>query len=844
MVPDFYTNVVKYGNNILYRGIKDGRRVNLKISYQPTLYIPSKTESIWKTLEGHNLEPITFPNIKDASDFVRQYNGVKNFNIYGNTNYAYAWLAENFHGIVDWDKDYIKISSMDIETGSENGFPDPKKAIEPITAITIADMGGAINVFGVGSYDVIGEEHYHKCRDEIDLCERFIQFWMDNYPDILTGWNCIPCNQFVWGESKITKISELSVGDNLWGRDVLKISPVSKKGLYEIFTPLTNKTPALLASGDHKIPVRSLLKGKYSDLSCNRKTNIINRILTVESIMDDDIYDNYIELPIHENKNIKNERYTNSQLYLAGLVYTDGSARVYKNEIKSFRIYQSDYDMLSDICSRYDTSSIYGPWKGCYNISFNIRELGECCELIYDDMCKKKLDIELLSRLSYEQFIYFMSGMLDGDGYISSGCISFCNYNNDIMTVHHLLLWNGILSSVSGNGLSIKDLQPSDFMLLKMKRWSKFHNACIKRKNTSSNNIKYRLDGDSYFVKITSVKKCGESVDMMDIETTDNLFVSNGYVVHNCRFFDIPYLYNRITSLLGVKIANKLSPWDMVKEKKTFQRLTGKEQTSYDLVGVAHLDYLELYKNFAKNGKSQENYQLNTIVSAELGDSKISYEEYDNLHQLYKRNHQKFIEYNVKDSTLILRLEDKLKLIELALTLAYDTKSMYEDVFTQTRMWDANIYNYLLEKHIIVPPKDIHEKDAAFEGAYVKVPQVGKHNYIASFDLNSLYPHLIQQYNISPETLIEPHEYTSCMRDILKVGVDVEKLLTKSTDLSGLKNVTVTPNGQFFRTDKQGFLPEMLHGMYLDRKKYKKLMLEAEQEYENVLNEIMKRGLV
>jgi DNA polymerase elongation subunit (family B) len=217
----------------------------------------------------------------------------------------------------------------------------------------------------------------------------------------------------------------------------------------------------------------------------------------------------------------------------------------------------------------------------------------------------------------------------------------------------------------------------------------------------------------------------------------------------------------------------------------------------------------------------------------EIGESKLSYDEYDNLHALYRLNYQKFIEYNIKDVDLIFRLEEKLKLIELGLTLAYDTKCNYEDIFAQTRMWDSLINNKLLESNIIVPPKTISHKDGMFEGAYVKDPQVGMHHWVASFDLDSLYPHLMMQYNVSPETLIEPSDYSDDMREVISSGVSVEKMLYKQVDTSKLTNVTLTPNGQFFRTDFQGFLPKMLEEMYEDRKKFKKLMLVAKQDYEN-----------
>jgi DNA polymerase elongation subunit (family B) len=299
----------------------------------------------------------------------------------------------------------------------------------------------------------------------------------------------------------------------------------------------------------------------------------------------------------------------------------------------------------------------------------------------------------------------------------------------------------------------------------------------------------------------------------------------------NTKFFDIPYLVNRFRKILGEDLAKKLSPWNYITERKTV--INGRQLIAYTFVGVESLDYIELYKWYAPGGKSQESYRLDNIANVEIGENKMSYDEDDNRHQLYRLNFQKFIEYNIKDVALILRMDEKLKLLELALTLAYDTKCNYEDVFAQTRMWDSMTYSYLLNKGIIVPPREVQDKDAAFEGAYVKEVQVGAHDWVASFDLNSLYPHLMMQYNISPETLIEPEDYTPVMRSIMSQGVSVEKMLKKSVNLDELEHATITPNGQFFRTDKVGFLPAMMEEMYEDRKKFKKLMLKAQQELEN-----------
>ena len=496
-MTNYYTNVAAVGNNILYRGVKDGRRIKMKIAYEPTLYLQSNKPTKFKSLGGDFLEPMKFESMREARDFNKRYDEVTNFKIYGQTRYEYAFIADQHDGMVDWNMDDISVAICDIEVGSENGFPDPYLANEPITAICLTYLKGETVVFGCGDYTVQGKEKYIKCEDETQLCRKFLTYWAENTPDVITGWNT--------------------------------------------------------------------------------------------------------------------------------------------------------------------------------------------------------------------------------------------------------------------------------------------------------------------------------------------------------KFFDIPYIINRLRKVLGEDDVKKLSPWNLLNERKTV--INGRELIAYEMVGVSSLDYIELYKWYAPGGKSQESYKLDNIANVELGDSKISYDEYDNLHQLYRLNFQKFIEYNIKDVELILRLEEKLKLIELGLTLAYDTKTNYEDIFAQTRMWDSMTYAYLFDRGIIVPPRVVQSKTSAFEGAYVKVPQVGSHNWVASFDLNSLYPHLMMQYNISPETLVEPQDYTNEMRKIIMNGVTVEKLLEKEIDLSNLQGVTMTPNGQFFRTDKRGFLPQMLEDMYDDRKKFKKLMLQAKQEYENETDESKKREI-
>ena len=287
----------------------------------------------------------------------------------------------------------------------------------------------------------------------------------------------------------------------------------------------------------------------------------------------------------------------------------------------------------------------------------------------------------------------------------------------------------------------------------------------------------------------------------------------------NTEFFDIPYLCNRIEKLCGEDEVKRLSPWRSVFSREVFKM--GRKHQVFDIQGVSHLDYFDLYRKFTYT--AQESYRLDHIAFVELGDRKDG-NPYETFSEWYQKDFQSFIEYNIMDVEIVDRLEDKMKLIELCLTMAYDAKVNYMDVLGSTKYWDILIYNYLREKNIVISQKKHNSKAEKFEGAYVKDPQVGMHKWVMSFDLNSLYPHLIMQYNISTETLVAQEKVPN---------MSVDKLLNKEVDTSILKGVTLTPNGALFKTNKQGFLPELMQSMYNDRSKFKKLMLEAQQDYEN-----------
>ena len=287
----------------------------------------------------------------------------------------------------------------------------------------------------------------------------------------------------------------------------------------------------------------------------------------------------------------------------------------------------------------------------------------------------------------------------------------------------------------------------------------------------------------------------------------------------NTKFFDLPYLINRLKLVAGDKVASRISPWNLINRMEI--NVQGRTQTVYDVFGVAMLDYLDLYKWFIPT--RQESYKLDFIGELELKQPKNE-NPFDTFKEFYTKDFQKFIDYNIQDVEIVDALEDKLGLIDLSLTVAYDSKVNYDDIFSQVRVWDTLIANHLMQKGICVPPREEFSKETKYEGAYVKEPILGGHDWIVSFDINSLYPHIIIQYNISPEKILGENGQ----------GVDVNRMIDMKVPLNYLKTegACITPNGAKFKTDSQGFLPEMMEKMYNDRVVFKQRMIKAKKEYQ------------
>jgi DNA polymerase elongation subunit (family B) len=267
-----------------------------------------------------------------------------------------------------------------------------------------------------------------------------------------------------------------------------------------------------------------------------------------------------------------------------------------------------------------------------------------------------------------------------------------------------------------------------------------------------------------------------------------------------------------------------MSPWNYVEQKSVV--IKGKENFLYNLYGIQQLDYLDLFKKFAANTYgAQESYRLDFIAEVVLGQNKIDYSEYGTLTELYEKNYQKFIDYNCVDIELIERLEAKLGLINLVFTLSYFGGVNYGDTLGTVAIWDSIIFRKLATKKIAIPPNTRSFK-ADYAGGFVKDPQIGRHEWVMSFDLNSLYPNLIVQYNMSPETIVPSMKVAALQHN------GVEKILSSDHSWAPSNGYAVAANGACFKCDKQGILPEIIEELYNQRVAVKRRMLDAEKEAE------------
>ena len=293
----------------------------------------------------------------------------------------------------------------------------------------------------------------------------------------------------------------------------------------------------------------------------------------------------------------------------------------------------------------------------------------------------------------------------------------------------------------------------------------------------------------------------------------------------NIEFFDLPYLYRRISRIFDENTAKEMSPWRYFKTRTI--NVFGREQTAYYPGGIQVLDYLPMYKKFVAVTAPQESYKLDHIAWVELSERKVDYSEYGNLNDLYVQNPQLYYEYNIRDCELVREIDDKQNLLELVYTVAYESGVNFEDSMGTVKAWDIAIHNYLLDQCVVVPQFQKSNDSNSIPGGWVKEPLVGKYDWIVSFDLTSLYPHLIMQYNIGPDARVKtmPEDFTA--EDI------IQGKHKKYSEFLQENNLAFAANSCVYRKDKPSFLSQLMKKLFNNRKGIKKRMLKLKQEMEN-----------
>lgn len=569
------------------------------------------------------------------------------------------------------------------------------------------------------------------------------------------------------------------------------------------------------------------------------------------------------------------QKISNDMCQLLGFIFTDGTYSRYDNHYsycnKVEQIMSKYYDVcLNEKLLKSNRRKYKLKWQdNCYYQTLapnNVLRLLH--PVIYNDqLFKKNLNIELLSQLSYEQFAYFMSGMIDGDGSVED-CINICNFNNkiedNIRIILELLRWNGVISNITCK-TTIR-IKPTMINQRFYKNLNLYHSEKNKRlqeihfyekHNSSCKNTNWFFDEfeNVILAKIKCIKSTEKCVDMYDLNTSTGFFISNGIKVHNCEFYDVPYLYNRITKVLGKDWANMLSPIKICKA-----RIVGAyKQLRISIAGVSIMDSMTLYKKFTYS--ESPNYKLDTIAKIELGRGKVVYD--GDLDQLYKTDIKKFAEYNIIDVELIVAMNAKNNLLEIALGICHKGHVPYEDYIYPSKYLDGASLVFCKRNNLVASSnksekRNEDDEDDPAEGAFVKETIPGLHQWIYSLDVQSLYPNLIMSINISPETkfgrirnydsenfMLKPKQkFPSCEIELIKdktpTGVFSEEgfksnkvIFNNQSDFKEYitnNNLSVSSNGILYSLNKKGLIPSILEMWFNERLEFKKLQAKYRKE--------------
>lgn len=704
-------------------------------------------------------------------------------------------------------------------------------AVPPFETPDVKEFTRKMNEIEALPTDVTVEVHF--CRDEKQLLLYVLAEIEES--DLLSGWNCIPTYQSLWTENSIITMDDVTVDISTFrGESVTTVFPRTQKRSFRITTSLGQEIETSL---EHRLFIKSHPIGRYTDLE-----NLPIEELTVADIITRmETHAVFLHTVLRENNNPDLIDVTTDQAYLAGLIYTDGTLTSLTEKRSGYRIFQSDYDFLASL--PLVETKIVGPHKQNYSRGVKRSLLSDTANSLIYDGKTKRLNKTLISQLSFKQFCSFLSGLLDGDGYVSHHAIEWCNYNGDIATLQELCAWNGFLTSVRYNpNPRLRFLTPiQQFLSLrKDSRWSKLeeHTPLDRHSKQKAEMIKFKQFNNDVFVQIRSIVDTGRDVEMVDIETKTHKFVTAGAVVHNCDFFDIPYLGKRIFSVLGPRYFKQLSfplagdpKWRKVEKFNV-------EHELLDVQGRITVDYLDLFRKYEV--AERPSYKLESIADEILPDlPKLEYE--GSLADLYRKDFAYFVRYNLRDTEILKGFEDTLGYIALANEMYHISTGLCKHVTGTLKLAELAINNYCIhELGVRVPDNIIDDDTQSIQGAYVLEPKVGLHEWIGSMDINSLYPSSIRSINISPETLVG--QFRECERATEEI--EKESLVTLSLMIDGYKEPVertakewktllkkrkwaISGYGTVFSQEKQGVIPAILENWYATRKKFQKLKKEA-----------------
>lgn len=300
----------------------------------------------------------------------------------------------------------------------------------------------------------------------------------------------------------------------------------------------------------------------------------------------------------------------------------------------------------------------------------------------------------------------------------------------------------------------------------------------------------------------------------------------------NIAGFDIPYIINRMKTLLGDKTTSQLSPFSKQTERvfrDTNVGTMGRDSRSYRILGVNILDYMTLYMKFAP--KKLESYRLDYVAEVEVKANKVDLSPWGgSLMRLYEEDYDTFVDYNQVDVHLVEKIDSKLAFIQTVVTIALLTHSQYHEALASVKPWDNLIYNMLLADGIQIPPDPTFSnlEEGGIAGAFVKEPAPGAYRWVVSLDLAALYPSIFQMYNMSPETImVKAAENPKAFLDSLLSGMgDVNDRIARGW--------VTAANGASFAQDRIGILPRAMKMLLSGRKKIKRQMLDEKRKIEGM----------